>query len=387
VAPSLALVKTHALHAAMRSISLLALVVGGCIAPQPVLLPPTGDDVTIFLHGYRASFLATEGGEVAYVTVGAGLSRGDRSLAFSFEGQRDFPKYGPLTVTGPLTRLTAIPLLLEENPYGSWMEWAKTELPGFMVFAYDWRRDIRESGRALCARVEALGPGKRVRLIGHSMGGLVSLSCLREGSDAVRAAVVKVAFVGTPFRGGPGQWDDLQLGTATSSNTALLSAEALLTFPSAWQLLGPTPDFFVDAAGARVEVPAYEAAAWLERGWGLFGEPAVKASAAYLAQLKQRLREHHDFWAGMGDVEGPPPAFQALAIVGTGRPTVEAWRVKADGVVDLKAPTRADGDGSVLTARATPPRPIAAEVVTTHAEHSALLNDDGVREALRAFVR
>ncbi len=372
----------------MRFVVLVGLLTGvACIAPQPVLLAPTGDDVTIFLHGYRGSFLATEGGEVAYVTVGGGLSKGERSLAFPFEGQREFPKYGPLTVTGPLTRLTAIPLIIDENPYASWMDWAKTELPGFMVFAYDWRRDIRESGRGLCARIEALGPGKRVRLIAHSMGGLVSLSCLRLGSDAVRAAVVKVAFVGTPFKGGPGQWDDLQLGTPTASNTALISAEALLTFPSSWQLLGPQPDFFVNEAGAPVEVPAYQAAAWSQRQWGLFSEQAVRDSPAYVAQLTQRLAEHHGFWAGMGDEPGTAPTWKALAIVGTGRATVEAWRVKADGSIDLKNPTRADGDGSVLTARATPPKPIEAEVVNTKAEHMNLLNDDGVREVLRQFVK
>jgi pimeloyl-ACP methyl ester carboxylesterase len=358
-----------------------------CIAPQPVLLPVSGDDVTIFLHGYRGSFLVTEAGEIAYVTVGDGLSRGTRSLAFPFEGQRDFPAYGPLHVTGPLTRLTAIPWLIDENPYASWMNWAKTELPGFMVFAYDWRRDIRESGRGLCARIESLGPGKRVRLIGHSMGGLVSLSCLRSGPDAVRAAVVKVAFVGTPFGGGPGQWDDLQLGTPTANNTALISAEALLTFPSAWQLLGPQPDFFVNEAGAPVEVAAYHAAEWSRRQWGLFAEPAVRENSAYVAQLTQRLAEHREFWAGMGDEPGPVPEWKALAIVGTGRATVEAWRLKADGSFDLTAPLRGDGDGSVLTARATPPKPIDAQRVNTTAEHSALLNDDGVREVLRQFVK
>ncbi len=371
----------------MRPLLLLAAVhLGACVAPQPVLLPVSGDDVTFFLHGYRASFLATETGELAYVTPGQGLSQGDRSLALPFEGQREFPRYGPLHVLGPLTRLTAIPLLFEENPYGSWMDWAKTEIQGFQVYAYDWRQDIRESGRGLCARIEALGPGKRVRLIGHSMGGLVSLSCLRQASDAVKAAVVKVAFVGTPFKGGPGQWDDLQLGTRTASNTALMNAEALLTFPASWQLLGPQPDFFVDAAGRPVDVHAYDAEQWLAARWGLFGEQAVRDNPAYRRQLERRLADHRAFWAGMGDEDGPAPAWKALAIVGKGRSTVEAWKVKADGSVDLTEPARGDGDASVLAVRALPPRPIVPEVVETKAEHSALLNDDGVRAVLKQFV-
>lgn len=364
---------------------LMPLVLVGCIAPQPVLLPPQGDDVTVFLHGYRASFLATKSGELAYVTPGQGLSKGDRSLAFSFEGQREFPKYGPLHVVGPLTRLTAIPFFLDLDPYASWMDWAKTALPGFQVYAYDWRADIRESGRGLCERLAALGPSRRVRLIGHSMGGLVALSCLRSGHAGARS-VVKVAFVGTPFKGGPGQWDDLQLGTPTSSNTALLSPEALLTFPSTWQLLAPAPDFFVDANGAPVTLAAYDARTWLDRRWGLFAEPAVRDSAAYRAQLEARFQAHAELWRELGDLDGPAPAWSALAIIGSGRSTVVGWRASAGGDVDLTAPVRGDGDGTVPTARARPPRPIDFEAVATAAEHSALLNDDGVREVLRQFV-
>jgi hypothetical protein len=35
----------------------------------------------------------------------------------------------------------------------------------------------------------------------------------------------------------------------------------------------------------------------------------------------------------------------------------------------------------------TPPKPIEAQVVNTKAEHSDLLNDDGVREVIRQFVK
>jgi pimeloyl-ACP methyl ester carboxylesterase len=369
-----------------RRLVLSCLILSACIAPQPVFAPLEGDDVTVFVHGYRASFLADESGAIAYVTPGQGLSKGDRSLAFPFEGQRDFPRYGPLHVVGPLTKLTAIPLVYELDPYLSWMTWAKTRMPGFHAFAYDWRRDIRESGQALCQHLEALGPRRRVRILAHSMGGLVTLSCLRSGSDAVRAMVVKVAFVGTPFRGGPGQWDDLQLGTKTGSNEKLLDAETLLTFPSAWQLLGPQPDFFVDSSGAPTSVPAFDADTWLARRWGLFSDEAVRANPAYRVQLEQRLSAHRALWSELSDVEGPPPPVRVLAIIGHGRETLEAWRVTSDGTVSFTNPTRGNGDGTVLAARAVPPKPLVADVVETRAEHSELFNDDGVREVLRAFV-
>jgi pimeloyl-ACP methyl ester carboxylesterase len=368
----------------MRWLLLLACLCG-CIAPQPVLLPPTGDDVTIFVHGYRASFLATATGETAYVTPSQGLSLGDRSLAFPFEGQRDFPRYGPLTVTGPFTTLTAIPFFYVRDPYGSWMEWAKRELPGFVVFAYDWRQDIRASGQQLCERIEALGPARRVRLVGHSMGGLVVHACLRRGSEAVKKAVTRAAFVGTPFRGGPGQLHDLQFGTITGANERLLDIEALLTFPSAWQLLPPTTDYFFDDLGRPIEVPVLSAEAWVDRGWGVFGSEVVRNNPAYRGELERRLEDHRSFWREMGDVEGLPPSFKSLVVLGTGRLTLHSWKVKSDGSIAQKRFFEADGDGSILITGALPPKPMSYEVAAVKTEHSELLNDLAVREVLREF--
>lgn len=369
-----------------RVLSITAVLLSACIAPQPVLRPVTGDEVTIFVHGYRGSFLATESGEIAWITISQGLSTGDRSLALPFEGQRDFPKYGPLHTTGPLTRLTAIPGLLEQDPYASWMDWAKDDLPGFTIFAYDWRQDVRASGDQLCAFIEGLGlgPKKRVNIVAHSMGGLVTLHCLRSGSDAVRSAVKKVVFAGTPFRGSPGAWDDLHLGTTSQSNTRLIDREALLTFSSTWQLLPPQADYFVDAQGAPTVVPALDPAAWQTKKWGLFNEPLP---GAYVEQLRARVDAHHGSWAVLADVEGPAPTWKTMAVVGKGRPTITAWRVRSDGSFDFDQPVRGDGDGTVPAASTHPPKPIVATIVETTAEHSEMLRRREVQAVIAEFLR
>lgn len=358
-----------------------------CIAPQPNLLPPAGDDVTVFIHGYKGSFLKTETGELAWITIGDALSKGERSLALPFTGQRETPRFGPLTPAGPMTRLTVIPLLLEEEAYASWMNWAKDALPGFIAWSYDWRLDVRESGAALCTFLESLGPQRRVRLVAHSMGGLVTLQCLRRGPAAVRSAVKKVVFLGTPFRGGPGQWDDLQLGTKTSANTKLLEAEALLTMPAAWQLLPPEADVFFDERGARADVPAFDAATWIECGWGVFKDPALAADAAYRRQLEQRLEAHRALWVSLADEEGPAPTWETMVVIGKGRRTVRGWTVKAGGGFDFGAPLIGDGDGAVLVERAHPPRPIKATVVETTEEHTAILRAPEVQAVLGEFLR
>lgn len=362
-------------------------MLAGCIAPQPNLKPVTGDDVTVFVHGYKGGFLETERGELAWITIGEALKKGERSLALPFNGQRETPGFGPLQPAGPLTRLTVIPLVFEEEAYARWMQWAKDALPGFIVWAYDWRLDLRESGAALCSFIEGLGPNKRVRIVAHSMGGLVTLQCLRKGPAAVKEAVKKVVFVGTPFKGGPGQWDDLHLGTKTSSNTRLLEAEALLTMPAAWQLLPPVPDIFFDESGEKKDLPAYDAATWLEGKWGVFKEPALAGNAAYRRQLEERLEAHRALWAGFGDEEGPAPPWEAMAVIGKGRKTVSGWTVKPDGSFDFEKPLRGDGDGAVLSERAHPPRPIKVTVVESTDEHTAMLRQAEVQAVIAEFLR
>ncbi|MFT3707513.1 MAG: hypothetical protein QM817_07570 [Archangium sp.] len=372
--------------ARMRGVLLVSLIVGSaCVTPQPTLRPVTGDDVTIFVHGYRGSFLATEDGELAYITVAQGLSTGDRSLALPFEGQRQFAKYGSLHTTGPITRLVAIPLLFEVDAYASFMDWAKDALPGFTVFAYDWRRDIRDSSKELCALIEKQGPGRRVRLVAHSMGGLVTLHCLRTGGDAVKN-VTAVVFAGTPFRGAAGAWDDLHLGTPNQSNTHLIDREALLTFSSSWELLPAAPDFFVDAKGAEAIVPAYAPATWQVRKWGLFAEPALPG--AYVEELRARVDAHDAFWAALREAEkAPAPPWKTMIVVGRGRQTVSGFTVTADGGFDFDHPVLSDGDGTVTSASARTPLPLKATVIETTAEHTEMLRRSEVQSVIADFLR
>ena len=68
-------------------------------------------------------------------------------------------------------------------------------------------------------------------------------------------------FAGTPFAGAVTIFQDLVRGDHAGRNRALLSADALFTFPSAWQLLPPASDFF---AGAGLD--AFTTSFWIDRG-------------------------------------------------------------------------------------------------------------------------
>src|SRR3954466_5247987 len=130
------------------------------------------------------------------------MSKGDQSLALAWEGQPTPPSFPALVPAGPLTKFTAIPLLVSADIYLGWMEFGRDHLPGFIPFAYDWRQDVLESGRQLCEFLAKL-PAKRIQVVAHSMGGFVTWACLSKDPE-VAARVTKVVFAGTPFRGGPG---------------------------------------------------------------------------------------------------------------------------------------------------------------------------------------
>jgi pimeloyl-ACP methyl ester carboxylesterase len=377
---------------------LLGAVLAGCSVARVHVPPPTGDEVTLLVPGYRGSFLVTEGPEPerAWLSVGQALSRGERTLAIPFPGQRPVPHYGPLRPDGPLTRLSA--LFVSVDAYRTFMEFGRDRLPGFVPFSYDWRRDIRESAGQLCARIEQLvaeGGGRRkVNIVAHSMGGLVTMHCLLHGGAQVGGRpwagaeqVKRVVILGTPFTGGPGIFDDLLVGTETMRNRALLAPEALFTFTAAFQLLPPRSDFFVDAEGRPVELDAFDPAVWLKQGWGPFADPELRESEAYRAQLARMLDAHRELTEALAPKPGLPQApFEMLVVVGKGRPTVSGMRV-VDGKLDLEHPPRADGDGAVLASRALPVLPIPFRSLDSSAEHVALTSDSEVLQAVERFLR
>lgn len=342
----------------------LALALSGCsTATMPALPPPSGGAATVFVPGYKGSFLADEHGDRAWLTPGAALSGGDRSLALPFPGERLAPHFGKLHPDGPLTRLSV--LGIGEDVYIHFLEFFARGAPGPVAFSYDWRRDVRDSGRDLCAVIARL-EAPRVTIVAHSMGGLVALACLQQGAPTVR----KVIFAGTPFAGSPKIFSDLVRGDHAGRNHALLSPEALFTFASAFQLLPPAPDFLQgDRAGP------FSAAFWTERGLGVFADPARSTDKAYLAQLLRMLAAHDDWHLAMRTAAAP----RALAIIGVGHETVSGVRM-VEGRFDFDHPPTADGDGTVTATSARPAFP--HEELLTHATHERLLDDEAVQRAV-----
>ncbi len=356
-----------------------AVGVSACTAAAPVYAPPTGQTVTVFVPGYRGSFLVKDDPERArvYLNIGDVMSSGSQNLALPYEGQRFKPTFPALAPDGPLTKMTILPAIISMDIYLTWLKFGRDELPGFIPFGYDWRKDVNASGQALCDFLAKL-PAANIQIVAHSKGGLVTWSCLTQ-NEAVAQRVKRVVFAGTPFKGGPGIFDDLLLGSATGLNHSLLSREALFSFFSAYQLLSAQSDFFVDASGAPVALDALSAKEWVSRKWGIFEEPTT---AADLAQLQKLLEGHAALYARVASPLLSRPAL--MAVIGTGHPTVSGVRVTSTGF-DFEHPANADGDGAVLLSSAAPPLPFTR--VDTPAEHVVLLNDPDVQRAIAAFLK
>lgn len=335
-------------------------------ASLPALPAPSGDTATVFVPGYKGSFLADDQGDRPWLTPGAALSGGDRSLALPFPGDHLGPHFGPLHPDGPMTRLSV--LGIGEDVYLHFLEFAARSLPSPVAFAYDWRQDIRESGRALCERIAQLH-AKRVTIIAHSMGGLVTLACLRQGAPSVQGVV----FAGTPFLGSPKIFHDFVLGDSAGRNHALLSPEALFTFASAFQLMPPDAAFL---PGGEPFSPAW----WTGQGLGVFADPARRTDAAYTSQLQRMLAAHDQLVREERDTPPPP---RALVVVGLGRPTVDGVRLQG-GRFDFDHPPLADGDGTVTATSARPGFP--HDELVSKAAHTALLDDPDVQRAIQAFA-
>jgi pimeloyl-ACP methyl ester carboxylesterase len=108
--------------------------------------------------------------------------------------------------------------------------------PKWEFFDYDWRLDIRYSGKRLAEQLQAeAARGDRWRLVAHSQGGLVVLAAARLlGAEELARLVQGVCFVGVPFFGTVNALLALLEGTFFKST---IPKDVVRTWPSVYQML------------------------------------------------------------------------------------------------------------------------------------------------------
>lgn len=228
---------------------------------------------------------------------------------------------------------------------------------GVTLHAYDWRLGIEDSAASFAQRLREQG-ARRLAIVAHSMGGLVSRAALAlPGLEHVE----RVVLLGTPNLGSFAPVQALRGTYAVVRKIARLDAattaerlteEVFNSFPSLYQMVP-----LGGGKGADLLHPS----AWPDSG------PALRLP---LLERARRFRE--------GLV---PPDDRFVAIAGVGQETVTKASKGRDGFVYRI--TR-HGDGTVPAASAALP---GAHTYYTNTAHSDLTRDAHVASAIVDLLR
>lgn len=371
-----------------------------CVSPRLVETQPAykvEDIPVVFIHGMLGSVLVDSSDEIQYLTAGEalGLRTPDLRLPTLWDGDKQ--PLDDLRPAGPLMRVGLIRHVIDQAVYAPWIEVA-SHIPGrpFYAFSYDWRRDGNESADQFEKFIETISKrhGKKVQIIAHSMGGIITLVVQNRRPDLID----RVVFAGVPFRGGLGYLDNLYLGTPIGANKNLLSPEVIFSHPGVYSFYPAGQSFenktlAEDESGKALDIDFLDIDAWQKNGFGPFASQnkswGGEKHKAFLAGTLARIRSFRKKMQPDKSKSYP----RALVITSDTYPTLARIRrippASGESVPrwDFDSAAKGQGDGSVLRADAIPPDPIQSEVYLSKYGHSYLLNDPNAQDAIVKFLK
>jgi tetratricopeptide (TPR) repeat protein len=240
-------------------------------------------------------------------------------------------------------------------------------------FGYDWRKPLEQEAQRLATAVEAAlaaraATGQPVRLLAHSMGGLLARTMQLEKPDTWARLMARpggrLLMLGTP---NGGSWAPMQVlsGDDTFGNTLVAfgapfqdhSARMLMaTFPGFIQLQAGLVDDprGLDKAETWQQLAEKDLATVEQHNWWHSGDEAqlnaYRWGAPPQAVLDQAvaLRKRLD---AQRDRDLPPFTDRMLLVVGQARFTPDGYQFTDEGLVYLDAPQAGDGRVTLDSAR------------------------------------
>ena len=299
-------------------------------------------ETVLFIPGIFGSRLRAAGGELVWPptpaeAVGVGYRRTDKLLR------------ADLHADGVIGRLCidvygGVMKALEDMGYED--GGAALEL---IRYDYDWRLDLITLAGALDARLTALveqHPATVIKLVCHSMGGLLARACLERAGASARPWYDKVAlavFLATPHQGAPLAYARAigvgggSMGVSEADMQRLCAAAG---FPTGYQLFPPAalqPVWSLDGATlplapTSVFDPALAAA-----------HPLTVQNLAAAANLATAL-----------DVSRRPPRCRYFAVASAAHETVTRLDQRLGDLTPVKVKASGDGTVPVTSAAALP---------------------------------
>ena len=308
-------------------------------------------EVVLFLPGILGSKLETPAGEEVWPPTPLEALGGYKRIAKLLQSD--------LKVTGVVEKVCIDvygSILIALQRFGYTDAGAHLRL---IRYAYDWRRDLAalsdELGQTLAGLVAQYGPGVEIKLVCHSMGGLVARGCLEKPGASAQpwAGAVKLAiFLATPHEGAPLAFARA-VGVGGSSlglnETQLRQLAEAAGYPAGYQLFPPAGlepiwqlDHPIPFHGKSLFDPAVEANYGLNAGH-------LAATSAFHARLDPARR---------------PQTCRYFAVVSAVHETIT--RLDEDFGVAAPVKVKSSGDGTVPIQSATALRVQTAYVEANH---------------------
>ncbi|MFN8391457.1 MAG: hypothetical protein U0136_14310 [Bdellovibrionota bacterium] len=300
---------------------LCGLVMLGCAAKPAPLSEAASHRAIIFVPGYKGSQLVDEEESVQWVNARQ-VFFGSTPLAVK---QRGFGPKDPkeLKPNGVLKAISVLPILYSYPIYRPWLSALHERfdrVARVIELDYDWRKSNLELVQKLDALIDDLRAHgvTDISVIGHSMGAKSLAYYLRYGAQAPHDAVEnwmgakkidRAVLAAAPFKGAITILRDFIYGNKVFFNHNLLSAEAVSSFPSAYQLLPPAElDALVTPDGKSVAAKIFDVESWKQGAWGPFAPQMDDTQRAAAEEfVRAQLLESADFSRALNRPPGAKP--------------------------------------------------------------------------------
>ncbi len=342
----------------------------------------------IFIHGMEGGVLVDKKtGQTEWVTApeGLGLSTPDLKLPLKWSND-EIPKQDKdnLIAISPIDRITLIPNIIDVKIYNGILTEGAKKYKNFYPFGYDWRRSNLDSldDYLRFLRKVVTKNHKPVRVIAHSMGGLLTMAAMQAEPELFDT----VFFVGVPFSGGVGFLDNLHQGVSTGINSKILSPEVFSSMPSAYSLFPTEAKTELSDGKNPIKVDFFNPKDWEDLKIGPFAYDFAYndqfrnhfTKALKVAKLFRQKIEN-----GKLVKNGERIAKQPKVYVIRGKSLSTMMQVVKNGPQsklgwDFKSAPRQEGDGLVSANSAYPPKGIEYTLFESKYVHSDQLNEPAV---------